>query len=177
MAKFSIYVPDDEWGQARAVGGGLNVSQLVQTALRHFIESRTAKPAFARRPPADASALVEAAREKLVAEARSFYEYGYRAGPRMAKDIGWAAIELLANLNWDFSRWIAELEKDPEYNPKFADAYVFLMDALIEEGGHEPGAVWEMGFTDGLRDVWRAVVEGGQPTPDDGTSSDQVAPG
>jgi hypothetical protein len=165
MAKFSISVPDAEWEQARAVGGDLNASQLVQTALRQFVESRAAKPAFARCPPIDAADLIEAVSEELRAEARRSYEAGYHGGGRMAKGIGWSAIELLGICSWDFKTWMAVLKEDYELKfREYGDTYEYLSEELSSgPSGHPPGSVWQMGFVDALHDVWRTVVEERSP--------------
>ena len=87
-------------------------------------------------------------------QARHHFEGGYRMGLRNVPDLGWGAIELLADHNWDFSTWLRSLKGDTEYD----SVYEKLVERFLEDGpASAPGSAARLGFVRALRDVWEAV--------------------
>src|SRR5436309_2162545 len=110
MAKLSVYVPDDLLAEAKR-GDDLNVSQVLQTALRERIE-RPDRP-YARLSP-ELESRQRLVQEAVVSRIASAYQAGYRVGLALALDLPWEAFEDLARVGWKLQPWWEDFN-DREY--------------------------------------------------------------
>lgn len=165
MPKFSVYVPDDLWEQARAAEPELNPSQLMQTALRRYVGRSAGRPAFTRERPSDSQALVANAREQLLLRARQRYEEGYQHGLKLVTDLPWESIDRLSRHNWDLNLWLQE--SDESRNRYTPDGELYRQDELepsfrtvsnAANAAYNHESTYRMGVTDALQDVWDDIT-------------------
>lgn len=165
MPKFSVYVPDDLWEQARAAEPELNPSQLMQTALRRHVGRSAGRPAFTRVRPQDSQALVANVRDQLMQRARQRYEEGYRHGLELLIEVPWEAIDQLARHDWDLNAWArASEESRTRYTPDGetygqdqAEPYYQTIVAAANTA-YTYESTFRMGVTDALQDVWDDIT-------------------
>ncbi len=171
MPKFSVYVPDELWDSARAAEPHLNPSQLMQTALRRFVGEATARPVFTRERPADSRAQVAAVRAQLAQRARERYEAGYQQGLALATTLPWEALDQLAELEWDLTRWDEERDEDEDPEP-----YASLLEQALTPA-YRREATYRTGVGDALQDVWQAVTSlDGDTTLHDAEEDEEALP-
>lgn len=173
MAKFTVYVPDELWDRAKANGPDQNASQLVQDALRAYASGIAPKPAFARRPPDDAEAVVSHLVPRLADEAESAYQTGYREGLDYASESPWSELEHLAECNWSAREALRGADIDA--SPLVSFFRKRLPNSAEIEQIFGPTAVLPLwsgaqmtGFMDALRIVWartRAFQTGESDAP------------
>lgn len=163
MPKTTIYIPDGLWGQlrARAAEQKASVSQVIQTALKHVLESDLPRPPFAQSPPAIPEETAARLRERLTREAREIYEAGFQSGLRLADRLSWSQLDRLAAVDWDLGRWTKTgddvfdtlLEFDRSEEPELTE--LMLTGALVELV--DPLS-FRQGKLDALKAVWSAVA-------------------
>jgi hypothetical protein len=161
--KIAISVPDELWNQALSTSRvGQSPSAVVQDALRKVTE-----PLLTRCLDDDTSALFEAARQKVAASAQKSFGIGYRAGIRLASEVGdWTRLRQIVQRGL-----VNTLEQESERLLRLRAAggrafeehgSVFVLDkrrgdvSTVEAGedqegewflDHDPDALWLQFFT------------------------------
>src|SRR5437879_2375912 len=107
--KSTIYVPDELWDRARALGSqGSNPSQLVQSALTEWVHLRAPRRFDAFEVPTNDDVTIDEAlfqMERLRREAQSKYADGYAAGVRAAANMSWSSLESFGEIGFDLTEW------------------------------------------------------------------------
>jgi hypothetical protein len=165
MPKLSVSVPDDVWAEAASQVPALKASALVQEALRTFISTHKARPAYAALPN-ELTRRREAIVANVAIKVRRTYLEGYEVGLNMIDELPWDAIEDLERVGWDVYAWDPELENyqvegEPVLN--FDDLWMrhgedYTQSALQRKNG--PSGVMLEGLVDAFKDVVRAGMEG-----------------
>lgn len=163
MPKFSVYVPDGLWSNAARLMPDVNPSQLVQVGLQRLVDNAERQPDFAK-PPADSGEEIDGLRKRLAAQARALFEDGYREGLAKAQELSWAALNALADANWDPSA-IDNPAMEGVLDRLYVKNWALPADS-------PPSTYWQ-GFDRALRDLWRAVVA--EPWTDESTRASEAA--
>lgn len=111
------------------------------------------------------TAQVERIRKRLIAEARDFYEIGYKHGMKVGEHLKWWMLDSLARDGWDLRRWLATNIEEPIEGGK--TILVPLRTLLgLDDLGLENTSLG-LGFAHALKDLWETVVRShGSGTPD-----------
>lgn len=152
-----MYVPDELWERVKEAFPARGASDLVQAALREFLERRDGMLEFARDRPAPDPAGVERIRKRLVAEAREAYERGYAEGLRVGEHLEWWMLDDLARRGWDVARWMRAVT----IPTRASDGETVFTPLLVAAGLEElplDDTSFGLGFTHALRDLWESVV-------------------
>ncbi len=176
--KLSVSIPDDLWDEARALGKDLNPSHLVQEGLRRWVEEAARKPGFSVDRPEDIEADFETARARFAEEARAEFERAYRKAVQVAAKLPWREIEFLAeHYKFNVERWAKATRESAlmamegripkEWAPKDETVRAMIdgLGGLAHPVGDEmwqPSPTYLKGFTQGMRDLWTTVMEGGE---------------
>jgi post-segregation antitoxin (ccd killing protein) len=171
MAKLSVSIPDELLDRARALDASANTSQLVQRGLEQLTMrlSTSRDPDYAERP-ADADAQLSAAREALLASARTEFQRGYREALEDVGNIDWRTMENLAdhefNLftvlegwrsGWDVSNGFSP----PEWFQIFMKRFGAMIDPIgFDQFSFTPSRPYVRGYAAALRDAWATVEPG-----------------
>lgn len=181
--KFSISVPDELWESARAVIMADSPSAVVQEALRRLSSDNAGGPGYAQ-PPVMDDELADAlaiARARLLEEARSLYQDGYRRGVKLAGELNWgqlrqivergvvAAAKSIAQQDYDVMTGRIELPPGarPWIEAKLLAKYVGSYADLTGSVNLTPSSVSIEGMDRALRDVWDHLhTPDGAPAPE-----------
>jgi len=168
MPKLSVYVPDELWKQTKThfglkTKGG--ASQVVQDALRQVLEERDARTAALVPKDVVDPALFEATVAKLRVGAQEEYTRGYIAGLRIAENMGYDTLSLVAmHEEFDVMRAIDGI--DIAADAEWYDDYASEFDPELPDGAYR---IFRIGVEHALRDIWDRLGEewesGRQPDP------------
>lgn len=109
MGRVTVWVPDELLDRARALNQSENTSQLVREGLQRLIGEETSLPSYARKPEQSFDRIVEV-RDRLLAEAREDYEFGYTIAIEAASAMPLHVINALVDSNFDLPAWLAPFE-------------------------------------------------------------------
>lgn len=170
----SIYLPDDLVTRVKEFDRTGNMSQLIQTALRHQVGALSA-PSYLQRPT-DAAELLRRAHEALVPAARAEYEGGYAAALRRIPDLLWRVLDDFAEHNFDLRRWLEGWRNGiihtptegrgpgPEWFWKLAEDLGDVVDPIgFDRTSFRPTRAFQRGYADALREVYGSVEHGASP--------------
>ena len=96
--RLSLSVPDALWLRVCEAYPATAPSRLVQAALDRLVAD--AETGYVAGPPADAGELLQRLSLRLRDEARGAYEDGYQTGLELADELEWWALEPLAAAGW-----------------------------------------------------------------------------
>lgn len=105
MPKVSVYVPDELLEQAKKLNDSDNTSRLIQRGLERLVEEHTRVPSYAKTPTRSYEQIVEV-RDRLLAQAREDYEFGYTVALDAASAMPLHVINDLATANFDLAVWL-----------------------------------------------------------------------
>lgn len=155
MARLSVYISDELLEEARRVvsrsasgsSSGTdteNTSQLVQRGLQCLINSQEQIPAYAQSPD-DGHVQIGQLRDRLMAEAKADYAFGYSTALQAASAMSLHTVNALVDVGFDLRRWLKpfqqgfmlqELEKaEPTENHETAKQP--LLDATVAISAHD----------------------------------------
>ncbi|MGH3830078.1 MAG: hypothetical protein ACRDRS_06430 [Pseudonocardiaceae bacterium] len=169
--KFSISVPDELWESARAVITADSPSAVVQEALRRLSSEDVGSPSYAQPPVMEdeLAAALAATRERLLEEARSLYQDGYRRGVTLAGELDWwqlskivaagvvAVAKSIAQQGFDVLTGRIPPEASPWIEAKLLAKYVGNHADYTGSVPWTPSPVTVEGMDRALRDVWELV--------------------
>lgn len=135
MAKFSVYVPDQLWLEVQEQVRDLNMSHLVQHALRDLLGSDDGFD-----PPPAINDRLRSAGARLRREAQELYERGYEAGVEAGEHLQFSDLDRLRSSGWPL---------DSTLVPAGVDTTVAA--ALGDDTPEHPA---RRGFLRALRDLW-----------------------
>lgn len=159
----TVYVPDELWEQVKEAHPTQGASELVQHALREFIQSREATPEWAQERPVVDVERMERIRHHLLDGARQSYKSGYGHGLRVGEVVPWWALDRLARLGWDVARW----KRSTVLGHTQMDGKTYEVPLEVSLGMEELGldeTSVGLGFVHALRDLWGAVVRTQDPS-------------
>jgi hypothetical protein len=182
--KLSVSVPDDLWVLAKRRVDDDSPSAVVQAALTAFGGGGPGTD-YAVRPTMDEplAADIEAARSRLVAEARDLFQQGYRGGVELAGRLNFHQLDYIvrrgavdaaksmAGMAWDI-----DMGRAPEGAKPLIDPNVLLgyLGSYADYTGGEfetPTRPTVEGIDRALADVWERVnapADVGESTPEHG---------
>jgi len=153
----SVYIPKELEDRVKEAHPTRGWSDLVQAALTEYIEERESPPEFARERPPTNPGQLERIRERLLAEAREYYEIGYRRGVQVGEHIKWWMLDSLAQrYAWDVHRWLDATSEDVRADGKVVAVPLGTLLGLDEFG--LANTSMGLGFTHALKDLWESVV-------------------
>lgn len=177
MPKLSVSVPDSVWQDAKESTPNAGASQLVQEALREFVDRRESRP-YAVLSPELVAARASAVEQSLAKRAAA-YQAGYAIGLKFAESLTWELFTLLEQVQWKLPVFHEETEEDeylradaapgePDQRFRFEDAWHDAREsaapgAYVNAEG--PAGVIREGFLRALKDVWSAEEPLPEPTP------------
>lgn len=156
MPKITAYVPDELWRKTQEFSAEINVSQLLQNALKSELRRcRRRQEVTDLEKELDVPDL----RKKFSAERQQIYEAGYRMGIRFVRERAeFADLMFCDSVGWDESKVISGLLKpgDP-WDEELFVAYQEFGGIPFTHFGAAPEI--RAGFVDALRRAFELVAD------------------
>ena len=172
--KLSVSVPDELWEAAQRRVDDDSPSAVVRAALNHLVAASEASAEYSVRPELDddLTTAIEAARQSVLADARTMFQDGYRQGVKLAGELGFRQLDYLAGVGVkQGAKSMADFDRDMAFRPGlYPEGSEALIDTniLVKYVGDYADFVGDRitwrpadptmeGIDYALRDVWQRV--------------------
>jgi hypothetical protein len=170
--KVSISVPDSLWAEAQRVSGRLGGSELVQAALRDYVERGKPRPLTLRdvdpllpdlvqhvRQDTELQNELRLARQEVLQVERKRFADGYRLALRQAGS--WQA-DVIRSLVRDWPNLREAPPPDIILQAISDDERIAIGDAQAVATWTAQNSTFLLGYRQGLQDVWESVSQAGE---------------